>query len=427
MPRKEKERFEIPPLVLASRAALLDQRKRVDEVLRVLVVLFDPRCDGEDIRVEDDVLGREADLVHEQSVGALADLDLALDRVGLALLVEGHDDDAGAVASDRAGLLEERFLALLEADRVDDSLALDALEARLERAPAGAVDHDRDPGHLGLRRDDVEEGRHRLLGFEEVGVHVHVEEIRAAPHLLEGDVDRALVVVSLDQSPEPGRTGHVRALADHHKARVRPDLERLEAAEARPSLSTGDTSRGQTPSHVRDGHDVVRRRPAATADDVDEPFLRELAQRSAGVPGELVVLPHRIREAGIGVAGDEGRRDPREVLDERPHLGRPQGAVDADDQRIGMLDGRPERLDCLAGQVPAAAVDRGEGDPEREVGRDVLRCDDRGLRVQRVEDRLDHEDVDATLGKRLDLPCIRLVDLVEGGAPERGLVDLRRQ
>ena len=51
---------------------------------------------------------------------------------GLALLVEGHHDDGGAVAADEPGLLEELLLALLEADRVDDRLALDALQPGLD-------------------------------------------------------------------------------------------------------------------------------------------------------------------------------------------------------------------------------------------------------------------------------------------------------
>ncbi len=91
-----------------SGAALLDQRQRLDERLRELVVLLDPRGDREDVRVEDQVLRREAGLLGEQAVGALADLDLALDGVGLALLVEGHHDDGGAVAADRGRLLGGR-------------------------------------------------------------------------------------------------------------------------------------------------------------------------------------------------------------------------------------------------------------------------------------------------------------------------------
>ena len=135
--------------------------------------------------------GAKPTSLDEQAVGALADRDLALDRVRLALLVERHHDDAGAVAAHGAGLLEERLLAFLEADRVDDALALDALQARLDHRPLRAVDHDRQPRDVRLGRDEVQERRHRLLAVEQVGVHVHVEEVRAAAHLLERDVDRA--------------------------------------------------------------------------------------------------------------------------------------------------------------------------------------------------------------------------------------------
>ena len=53
---------------------------------------------------------------------------------GLALLVERHHDDGGAVAADEPGLVEELLLALLQADRVDDRLALHALQPGLDDA-----------------------------------------------------------------------------------------------------------------------------------------------------------------------------------------------------------------------------------------------------------------------------------------------------
>ena len=66
---------------------------------------------------------------------------------------------------------------------------------------------------------------------------------RFAPlDLLERDVNRTLEVVGLDQSAEAGGAGDVRPLADHHETGVRPDLERLEAAEARAPLSRRDAS-----------------------------------------------------------------------------------------------------------------------------------------------------------------------------------------
>jgi len=239
-------------------------------------VLLDPRRDGEHVRVEDQVL-RGPPVRDEQVVCAAGDRDLALDRVGLALLVERHHDDAGAVAADPPRLLEELRLALLEADRVDDPFALDALEAGLEHGPARAVDHHRDPGDLGLRCDQVEERRHGPLAVEQVGVHVHVEEVRAAAHLLERDVGRAGPVVGLDHPPEARRARHVRALADHHEAGVGPDLERLEAREPRASRGLGDPPRLRTVDRRDDRTHVLRRRPATAADDVQQTVARELA------------------------------------------------------------------------------------------------------------------------------------------------------
>src|SRR5882672_8429943 len=108
-----------------------------------------------------------------------ADIDLARDGVRLPELVEGHHDDAGAVAAHDPRLLQELFLPLLQRERVDDPLPLEPLEPRLEHGPARAVDHDRQPGDLRFGRDEVEECRHRLRAVEQVGVHVDVEQVRA--------------------------------------------------------------------------------------------------------------------------------------------------------------------------------------------------------------------------------------------------------
>ena len=217
-----------------ARAALLQQRNRVDERLRERRVLLDPGRDREHVRVEDDVLRREPGLADEQVVRPAEDLDLALDRLRLPALVERHDDDRRAERAHGARLLEERLLAFLQRDRVDDALPLEAAQAGLERREARAVDHDRQARRFGLRREQVQERRHRLLGVEQVGIHVHVEQVGAAAHLLERDVDRALEVVRLDQPAEPRRPRDVRPLADHDEAGVRADDERLEAGEARP-------------------------------------------------------------------------------------------------------------------------------------------------------------------------------------------------
>ena len=217
----------------------------------------------------------------KQTVGALADLEAPLDGRRLALLVERHHDHAGAVVADAPRVREELLLAFLERDRVDDPLALDRLETRLEDAPLRAVDHHRQARHLGLGGDHVQERAHRLLALEEVGVHVHVDEVRAASYLLERDVDGSGVVARLDQAAETRRAGHVRALADQDEARVGADRERLEAAEARSAPSRRDRSRGQSPGRGCNRLRVLRRRAAARADDVQR---GRRARTRAGAP-----------------------------------------------------------------------------------------------------------------------------------------------
>ena len=86
MPRKANETFETPPEIRAPGQLGLDPPDRLDVGDGVAGVLLDAGPDGEDVRVEDDLVRRKADLLGQQPVGAPADLDLALDRVGLALL-----------------------------------------------------------------------------------------------------------------------------------------------------------------------------------------------------------------------------------------------------------------------------------------------------------------------------------------------------
>ena len=119
-----------------ARAALLQERDCVDERLRERGVLLDPGGDGEHVRVEDHLLGREPGLRREEVVGPAEDVDLALDRLGLAALVERHDDGRRSEPADDTRLLEKRLLPFLERDRVDDALALEAAKTGFERREA---------------------------------------------------------------------------------------------------------------------------------------------------------------------------------------------------------------------------------------------------------------------------------------------------
>src|SRR4029453_19291281 len=184
----------------------------------------------------------------------------------------------------------------------------------------------------------------------------------------------------------------------------------------------GASPRRQAPPRAGDLARVLGRGPAAPADDVDEPVLGEAPQEAARVPRLLVVQTQLVRKARVRMARRVGRRDAREVLDERTHLRRSERAVDSDDERLGLLDREPEGLDRLAREVAAGAVDRREGDPERQLWGGLAGGDERRLRVQRVEDGLDQEELNAPVAEGCDLLLVCCANLVEGDGPKRGIV-----
>src|ERR1043165_6303979 len=91
----------------------------------------------------------------QKRIGALADRDLALRAVGLALLVERHDHDRGTVSATLARKLEERALTFLEANRIDDRLARHTFEPCLDHAPFRTVDHHGDSRDVGFGADPL--------------------------------------------------------------------------------------------------------------------------------------------------------------------------------------------------------------------------------------------------------------------------------
>ena len=390
---------------------LLDPARRLDEVEAVVRVLLDARGDGEDVRVEDDVLGREADLLGQDVVGAAADLGPALEGVGLPLLVEGHDDDGGAVLAAQARLADELLLALLHGDRVDDRLALDALEAGLDDVPLGGVDHHGDAGDVGLGGDQLGEAVHRLDAVDHPFVHVDVDDLCAGLDLLAGDGERGRVVAGLDQVPEAGRAGDVGALADVDEQAVLGDGQRLQPREAEGGRHLGGDPRSLAVGCGGDPRDVLRRRPAAAADQVDEAAVDELLEDRGGLLGRLVVLAERVGQPGIRIAGDERVGDAGDLGDVGPHLLRPEGAVEADQERAGVPHRVPERLGDLPGERAPGRVGDRAGDHDRPAAAPLLeqrlQREDRRLGVQRVEDRLDQQHVRAAVDQAARPGCGR--------------------
>ncbi len=408
-----------------------DRLGGLEEVEAIAVVFLDASGDGKDVRVDDDVVGREADLVDQEVVRPPGDVDLAFDGVGLADLVERHHDHCGAVVETRASLGQECCFALLHRDRVHDRLALHALQARFDDLELRRVDHDRHTGDVGLRRDQVEERRHGLHAVDQAVVHVDVDDLGAALHLLQRHFERLAVLVVLDQPAEPGRAGDVGALADVDERDVVGERERLQPGQLQSRPASRNETRRRARDCAGDRTDVRRRRAAAPTDDVEQTGFGELVDEGRGLFGPLVVAAELVGESSVRIGADQGVGDRRELEQVRSHLLCAERTVQSDGQWLSMANRLPERGRCLPRQGATRAI----GDRSRDQQRQLCAVrmhrtasgDDRCLRVERVEDRLDQDRVDTASEQRLDLFLVRVSERTEGDGAVAGILDLRRQ
>ena len=214
---------------LGARQVLLDPAGGLNEVDRVVVVFFNAGGNGEDIGVEDDVFGREAHIVDQDSIGALADLDLALIGVCLTDFVKRHDHGGRAIALDQLGLVNEVLNAFLQGDGVDDALALNALQACFDHVPLRRVDHDRHTSDFRLAGDQVQETHHGGLAVEHGFVHVDVDDLGAVFDLLACNRQRIFEAAFQDHAGKGFRARHVGALAHVDEQRALANVHRLQA------------------------------------------------------------------------------------------------------------------------------------------------------------------------------------------------------
>ncbi len=181
-----------------------------------------------------------------------------------------------------------------------------------------------------------------------------------------------------------------------------------------------------------DGGDVLGRVAAAAAGDVDEAVLCEVAEEAGHVARAEVEagLGERVGQAGVGVAGDGYVGFLGELFEERVHEVGAEGAVEADGERLDVLDGVPEGFGGLGGDQGLAAAAYGCGDHDRELllvlVEDFADGDEGGLGVEGVEDGFDEEQVGAAGDEGADLLGVGGLDLIEGDYAEAGVVGIGR-
>ncbi|MNT20617.1 hypothetical protein D3C86_1214610 [compost metagenome] len=102
--------------------------------------------------------------------------------------------------------------------------------------------------------------------------------------------------------------------------------------------------------------DMLRRRTAAAADDVDETVAHEAFHLPRHHLRRFVILTEFVRQAGIGIGADEGIGDVRQFLQMRTHRIRTKRTVQADGEGVGVTHRIPERRRRLTGKRAAGEV-----------------------------------------------------------------------
>ena len=433
---------------LGVREVLFDPTRGFDEVHGVVVVLLDARRDGEDVRIENDVLGREANFIDEDAVGAFADADLLSECCRLAILIERHHHDGGAILEHLARVFAEQVLAAFERDGVHDALALKAFQAGLDDFPLGGVHHEGSLRDLRFAAKQLEEARHGCDAINHPFVHADVDDVGPVLDLLAGDGDGLVVFPFLDQLRELRRTGDVRALANHHEL---ADLlcERLRAGETQRLGCNGGCARrnatepfgagflgrevARMPAFecLRDGSDVLGCVAAAAAGDVDESALRKLAEETAHVLRLQIEAGcrKRIGQTSVRIAGDGGVGLRREFGEKRPHQVRAERTVQADRQRLHVFHRVPIRLNGLRRDHRLATAS--DGGRNRDRKNDLIRVEhfldrhESRLGVERIEDGLHQQEVRAACNQCADLLDVGRLHLVERANAEARIVRIR--
>jgi hypothetical protein len=190
-------------------------------------------------------------------------------------------------------------------------------------------------------------------------------------------------------------------------------------------------ARGDFLKRVGDALDMRGRVAAAAAGDVEPALLREVEHEGPHVLRQKREAGgrERVGQAGVGVAAEVASGQARELLDIGPHLVRPERAVDSDAQRLGVRHGNPERLERLRVER-AAGIEDGDGDHQRHAAAKLqerlLDGEERGLGVERVENRLDQQHVGAALDQAERLLTVGVDQFDVGDAARAGIVRVAR-
>ena len=374
---------------LCAGEILLNPTGCVDKVECISVVPLDAGRHGEDVRVENDVVGVETDRIDEKTVCAAANCDAAVERIGLALFVERHNDHCRTHRLDKARVVDKRRFALFETDGVDYSFALQAFKSGLDDVPLRRIEHKRHASDVGVGRKQVDEPAHFRLGVEHRVVHVDVDDLRPVFDLSSSDVARLIVVFFVDKSQKLTASRHVATFADVDEIAFGSDVDGIEPGESEFLRNFGQLPRVVALSQLGKSTDMVGRCATASADDVRRAVGKDTFDVSRHHLRRFVVFAQSVRQSGVWINNRREGGFCGKFGNQRSHRVGAETTVEPESQRVGVRERRDERFDCLPAERATADGRRCRNDEFDTSARYRHRRfggSDGSLCVERVED-----------------------------------------
>ena len=124
-------------------------------------MFFNTCSNSKDIGIKDDIFRRKPDFIDQQSIRACTDINFALCRVGLTILIKRHYNNCCAILQTKPGVLEKFLFTFLHANRVNNTLTLRTLQTGFNHFPLGTVDHQRDTGNVRFSGNQFDKSLHR--------------------------------------------------------------------------------------------------------------------------------------------------------------------------------------------------------------------------------------------------------------------------
>ena len=189
-----------PSTDMSPRQILTYPSGSLNEIDRIIIMLFNTRSYGQHIRVENDIFRSKPYLIYQNAICPFAHLNLATVRIGLPLLVKSHDDDCRSKLLHLTGVRYKDLLSFLQGNRVDDTFSLHTFQSGTYHFPLGRVNHNGHTGYFRFRSHQIQEGSHLLCGIQQAIVHIHVDDQSAVFHLLAGYRQSLIVFLLINES-----------------------------------------------------------------------------------------------------------------------------------------------------------------------------------------------------------------------------------